>query len=321
LGGSTEAQDRIMAHASNWSKYADIDFRAVAGRTMGVDVDVLVGFNQAGFWSMVGTGSHQVRDGSQSMNLEGFDNPNRWPESEYLRVVQHEVGHAIGGLHEQQRRAVVNLLNPAKVIPYFEATQGWNEQEIREQILDAMDESTVDETAQADLQSIMEYSFDGSLTYSGQPILGGNDISELDKLLVSRVYPGRWTPTGPPPAPPPPAPPPGPPIPANPGLVEVPLGGKAALGHTGLLKPAEFWLAVPSPRTVRFDASVQGTAWMRLPPTLDIVAAGATGGLRVPLKGGPAIWSGQAPLQPGGYTLRLSSPNPLHAAVAYLKAT
>jgi hypothetical protein len=321
LGGSTEAQDRIMAHASNWSKYADIDFRAVAGRTVGVDCDVLVGFSAAGFWSMLGTGSYQVRDGSQTMNLEDFDNPSYYPESEYLRVVQHEVGHALGCLHEQQRPEVVALLDPAGVIAEFERTQGWSEEEIRQQILSPFDPGTVDETAQADLSSVMQYSFSAACTRDHRPIAGGADITDLDKLQISRIYPGRYSPTGPPPAPPPPAPPPGPPIPANPGLVEVPLGGKAALGHTGLLKPAEFWLAVPSSRTVRFDASVQGTAWMHLPPTLDIVAAGATGGLRVPFSGGPAIWSGQAPLAAGGYTLRLSSPNPLHAAVAYLKAT
>jgi hypothetical protein len=315
----TEIQDRVMAHARRWSEFGDVDFAPVALRMTPGAYDVLVGFDQPGYWSMVGTGSRQVPIGESTLNLEDFDS-GQMPESEWTRVVCHEVGHALGALHEQQRGAVIARLNPAAVIAEFRRTQGWSEEEIRQQILTPMNEAEVIEGPEDDY-SIMMYSFSPSLTYDGKGIVGGKDITEYDKLVFSTVYPGRWTPTGPPPAPPPPAPPPGPPIPANPGLVEVPLRGKAALGHTGLLKPAEFWLVVPSSRTVRFDASVQGTAWLHLPPTLDIVAAGATGGLRLPLKGGPAIWSGQAPLAAGGYTLRLSSPNPLHAAVAYLKAT
>jgi hypothetical protein len=320
LGGSGAVRDRVIAHARRWSEYADVDFIPVTGRRVGVDTDVLVGFSMPGYWAFLGTGVHQITDGTQNLNLQGFDS-QPMPESEWERVVVHEFGHVLGCLHEQQRPEVVALLDPAGVIAEFERTQGWSEQEIRQQILSPFDPGTVDETAQADLASIMQYSFSAACTRDHRPIVGGSDITDLDKLQISKIYPGRYSPTGPPPAPPPPAPPPGPPMPANPGLVEVPFGGKAALGHTGLLKPAEFWLALPSSRTVRFDASVQGTAWLRLPPTLDIVAAGATGGLRVPLKGGPAIWSGSAPLAAGGYTLRLSSPNPLHAAVAYLKAT
>lgn len=63
---------------------------------------IRVGYNQAGYWSHVGTDSiNKAGQSSPSMNLGGFD---KTPpiESEFRATVLHEFGHAIGLEHEHQ---------------------------------------------------------------------------------------------------------------------------------------------------------------------------------------------------------------------------
>jgi hypothetical protein len=95
------------------------------------------------------------------------------------------------------------------VIAEFGRTQGWSAQEVRDQILTPFSLADTEETEEDDA-SIMMYFFDGSLTLDGKPIVGGADIDDRDKRLVAEVYPGRWTPDGPP-TPKPPVKPPDPP--------------------------------------------------------------------------------------------------------------
>ena len=48
------------------------------------------------------------------MNLEAFTMDT--PDSEFFRVVRHETGHTLGFPHEHMRKAIIDRLDPEKVI-------------------------------------------------------------------------------------------------------------------------------------------------------------------------------------------------------------
>lgn len=202
--------DRVMGHANAWGEFARVRFRHTNDLSEAV---IRVSLRGQGYWSYLGTDALQIPRSQPTLNLQGFT--MQTPESEYRRVVRHEFGHALGCPHEQQRQAVLDLLDPAKVIAYFKATQGWGEAQVRAQILTPLEESSLMNPSPADVTSIMCYSFPGSVTKSGQPIPGGLDFSAADRAYFGKTYP---LPDQPPP-------------PVDPGQVIVTVVGYNAQGN------------------------------------------------------------------------------------------
>jgi hypothetical protein len=186
---SSGVRRRILAHLNAWGTSAKVQFVPTGGTAQ-----VRIARAEGGFWSYLGTDILLVPTAEPTMNLDGFTDrmPDRTPESEYRRIVRHEAGHTLGFPHEHARRAIVDLLDPAKVQAYFQATQGWTEAEINQQILTPLEESTLWGTV-PDTESIMTYQFPGELTRSGLPILGGLDISAQDRIFAAAVYPKHRT--------------------------------------------------------------------------------------------------------------------------------
>ncbi len=113
------------------------------------------------------------------------------------------VHNSLGCPHEQQRRAILDLLDERKTIAYYMQTQRWSEEMVRQQILVPVEEYTLMGASPADQQSIMCYQFPAKITKSGQPILGGLTLSPTDKEYFAKSYPPE-TPTPPTPTPTPP---------------------------------------------------------------------------------------------------------------------
>ena len=88
------------------------------------------------------------------------------------------------------RKALVDKIDPQKAIEYFERTQGWTEQEVREQVLTPIEESTLRGTT-PDAKSIMCYQIPGELTKDGKPIVGGLDIDPTDYKFAATIYPKK----------------------------------------------------------------------------------------------------------------------------------
>jgi hypothetical protein len=181
---STALKTRIVSHLNAWGKTANVRFRQTNG-TAQVRIARAGGAN-GGYWSYLGTDILSIPLNQATMNLEAFSMDT--PESEFHRVVRHEAGHTLGFPHEHMRRALVKLIDANKAIALFKATQGWTEQEVRQQVLTPIEESSLVGTL-ADPKSIMCYQIPGSITKSGRPIAGGLDIDISDFSFASKVYP------------------------------------------------------------------------------------------------------------------------------------
>ncbi|TAL04100.1 MAG: peptidase M12 [Rhodospirillaceae bacterium] len=180
-----DLRDRIILHMNAWSKTAKVQFTE-----SNVDPQVRIaraGGQEGGYWSYLGTDVLSIDKNSPTMNLEGFT--MNTPDSEFYRVVRHETGHTLGCPHEHMRAQLVAKIDPAKAIKYFEATQGWSEEEIRQQVLTPIEESSLRGTAYADQSSIMCYQIPGTITKDGKPIPGGMDIDKSDYDFIGLIYP------------------------------------------------------------------------------------------------------------------------------------
>jgi hypothetical protein len=176
---------RILLHMNAWAKSANVKFVYTTGHA---DVRIArAGGADGGYWSYVGTDITHIAAGDATLNLEAFT--MKTPESEFHRVVRHETGHTLGCPHEHMRRELVELIDADKAIAYFGETQGWSPEEVRQQVLTPIEESSLRGTPHADPSSIMCYQIPGSITKSGEPIIGGTDIDKQDYAFMAVIYP------------------------------------------------------------------------------------------------------------------------------------
>jgi len=180
---------RILLHMNAWAKTANVKFALTANAANAqVRIARVEGGPTGGYWSYLGTDILHISKDEPTMNLEAFSMSTE--ESEYHRVVRHETGHTLGFPHEHMRKALVDKIDPAKAIAFFMQTQGWSEEEVREQVLTPIEESTLRGTT-PDPKSIMCYQIPGSITKDGKPIIGGLDIDVSDYHFAKAIYPKK----------------------------------------------------------------------------------------------------------------------------------
>jgi Astacin (Peptidase family M12A) len=181
-GPPPDLRSRILLHMNVWGQAANVMFRETQG-----DAQVRIARENTGFWSYVGTDILSIPPDQPTMNLQGFTMDTE--ESEFHRVVRHEIGHTLGFPHEHMRKELVDKIDRRKAIAFFEETQGWSEEEVIQQVLTPLEESSLLGTEHADPHSIMCYQIPGSITKDGKPIVGGLDIDQSDFDFAAKIYP------------------------------------------------------------------------------------------------------------------------------------
>ena len=184
---------RILSHMNAWDPFSNVQFTETATNPQ-VRITRTAG---DGYWSNLGTDVLHISAGQPTMNLDSFTMTT--PDSEFHRVIRHETGHTLGFPHEHLRKEIVDRIDRAKAIQYFESTQGWDEAMVVAQVLTPLDDSALIETAQADTHSIMCYRLPASIMKDNVAVEGGTDIDALDAQFASTVYPlpsppsrGEW---------------------------------------------------------------------------------------------------------------------------------
>jgi len=176
--------DKIIAYANLWNARANVKFTYEPETSK---AKIRVSTRGDGYWSYLGTDILSIKPNEPTLNLEGFTLDT--PESEYMRVVPHEFFHSCGAPHEHQRRDVVARIDEQKAIDYFRDTQGWTPDEVRQQVLTPLEESSLIGTPASDTMSIMCYFLPGTITKDGEDIEGGSKIDEIDFQFAAKIYP------------------------------------------------------------------------------------------------------------------------------------
>jgi hypothetical protein len=185
---------KILKYANRWgeSKKHPANIVFVESNT---DPQVRISRAPGGYWSYLGTDILSIPKNQPTMNLEGFVLSTS--DSEFERVVCHEFGHTLGFPHEHTRPEIVGMLDDGKTIVLFRREQGWTEQEVRQQVLNAMSRGSFKGTPEADPTSIQCYGFPGSITKDGKPIPGGAFINDSDYAFAASIYPPKGAPPKP----------------------------------------------------------------------------------------------------------------------------
>jgi len=181
----SELRKRIIRHMNAWSEYANVSFSET-----NTDPEVRIarmGGKSGGYWSYLGTDIKLIDSDKPTMNLEAFSMET--PESEFIRVVRHETGHTLGFVHEHLRAEIVENIDRERAINYFMATQGWEREDVIEQVLKPLDEAALIGTEHTDMYSIMCYGLPADIMKDNLPVPGGTDINQHDAKLAARVYP------------------------------------------------------------------------------------------------------------------------------------
>lgn len=199
-GGDSDLHTLIAQTASNWSQWGNITFDFGCNETeetcrLWHEQDtshIRVGFDQPGYWSLVGTDSTDqaiVGPGEITLNLSGFTEvlPENWKG-----IVLHEFGHALGFHHEHQTPALECDFDWNKLYDYLGGPPNYWPKWKVDHNLRQLRSGGISFSAH-DAQSIMHYSFPAWMFVQGEksPCFTSENtsLSEMDKEMMALAYP------------------------------------------------------------------------------------------------------------------------------------
>lgn len=180
-GDSSIVERRIQSAAKAWAEHANLTFQWVEGAAA-----IRISFEDAGSWSYIGTTCLEHPEGS-TMNFGWLSSD--LDESSFRAVVLHELGHALGMIHEHQSPAAGIDWNHDAVYEYYDGPPNhWSRTEVEHNLFSAYD-ATVTQFSAYDSQSIMAYPIPAEHLSSGDPVGWNTELSDGDKAFIASLYP------------------------------------------------------------------------------------------------------------------------------------
>ncbi len=217
-GGSKALRDKVILHAKEWQKHANLTLKFVSDTARYSNLRVKLGKGY-GHNSAVGTEANFRSQSEQTINFDTLyfadtdyyaaqlkkkglkppynlnqlitlmrSDPNHWNDPELRRVVMHEFGHALGLLHEQSYPGAVNWKKTDSVYNYYKETQGWDRDKVDFNVFEVSNQFYTNGTMY-DPKSIMHYSISSWQTTDGYSIKDNYELSPGDRALIAALYP------------------------------------------------------------------------------------------------------------------------------------
>ena len=179
MGGNDTQKSAVKAAYAEWAESANLKFEYPAA----APYNIRVAFASGSAWSYIGVDANSVSSTYPTLNY-GFGGSS---------VIEHEAGHSLGLLHEQQLAGGV-CWNEANVIADLSGPpNNWSIATIRFNVLDYHNPANII-TSGYDQASIMHYAIPARWTCNNTAIAGGTKITDLDRAFIAARYPGVTTP-------------------------------------------------------------------------------------------------------------------------------
>jgi hypothetical protein len=176
MDGSEEERGTVKSAAEEWMKHANIRFQVVVGAS---DATIRITFKQPGAWSYLGSDALQISPSKPTMVL-GY--MKQLPAAQAKGIALHELGHALGLIHENK-------------IP--NADISWNRKVleakfgVEEADRQFMSRERFPKAKEFDPNSIMmiQTGIPSAYTIDGSAYPARYELSNADRRFIARAYP------------------------------------------------------------------------------------------------------------------------------------
>ncbi|CAM6108439.1 unnamed protein product [Calypogeia fissa] len=177
-------QEEIVVCFRIWLRHANLRIKVVTEGT----ADIRIEFNDRNeFSSYVGTDCQQIVD--ENAPTMSLDMRSVSQISQRYHVL-HEIGHALGCIHEHQSPAANFQWLEAVMYEFYQTIHGWTRDDVYRNLIRPADDGTI--YSEFDKCSIMMYPIlPGHAECGGEPFVVGQnfDLSPTDMTYFSSMYP------------------------------------------------------------------------------------------------------------------------------------